>query len=254
MSVSHPNGRDLGRDEPGRRRRRGCGPVALVVAIVLLLGVVAVLDEVARRVAEHRAETTLQQRLGTSQAVDVHFGGWPFSVALLTGRVSSMHLSAPDLTVRSTASQATIRQVDVHANGVHDVRHPGTARADHLTIAGTVSWAELSQHAGATLAFAGDGRASFTRTIDVFGTQQKVDVTARPGIDSTTHKVVLTDVQGTVGGVALPSSLLTSLASSMADRIDLPTKQGLVYTGATATADGVRATMQGSDVALDSLR
>lgn len=237
---------------PRTRRRRGL--IAFLVALVILVGAAAALDEVARRVAESRAASELQRQIGTSQSVGVDFGGWPFSMALVTGRVSDMHITMPSLTTRRTGSDVTIGDVDVVADGVHDVRHPSSAIADRLSVSGTISWAELSQHVGSTIAWADGGRARFTRSIDVLGTATRIEITAVPGIDPATHKVTLTDARATVAGVTVPAALLAQAASTMAQRITLPNVNGLTYQNLAAEQGGLRVTLGGDNVALDSLR
>ncbi len=235
----------------GRRRSRGA--LATLVAIAVLLAVAVGLDALARTVVERQAAQALQQDLGTSQPLSVSIGGWPFSLALITGTARTVTVMAPQLTLSRNGQKVTVSDAEAVATSVHDVRRPADAVAGTLRVAATVSWAEVSRLAGVTISSAGGDRARFTDTISLLGADVAVTISAVPAIDPATHSLVLGDPRASVAGVQIPASALASVTGSLASKIDLPAPVGLAYDSVQASTAGMRVALSGADVRLTAL-
>ncbi len=235
----------------GRRRSRGA--LATLVAIAVLLAVAVGLDALARTVVERQAAQALQQDLGTSQPLSVSIGGWPFSLALITGTARTVTVMAPQLTLSRNGQKVTVSDAEAVATSVHDVRRPADAVAGTLRVTATVSWAEVSRLAGVTISSAGGDRARFTDTISLLGADVAVTISAVPAIDPATHSLVLRDPRASVAGVQIPASALASVTGSLASKIDLPAPVGLAYDSVQASTAGMRVALSGADVRLTAL-
>ena len=233
--------------------RAGRRTLAVLVTLALLVGIAAVLDEVARRVVERQAAQQLQQVIGTSQPLTVRVGGWPFVADLITGTVPTVTVTAPRLDVQHLGERISASDVDIVARDVHDVRHPADAVAGTLDVYATVSWTAVSARGGATITSAGGDRASFTGTVDLLGARVAVTISAVPRIDPATHRLVLSEPKATVAGVDLPTDALASAAQSLASRISLPAPEGFTYQSVQATGGGLRVHLSGSNVHLGGL-
>ena len=233
--------------------RTGRRALAVVLAIVLLLAVAAVLDEVARRMVERQTAVQLQQRFATSQPFGVHIGGWPFTALLVTGSAQSVSVTTPRFQLKPDGGAITVTDVEIVGHHVRDVRRPMDAVARTLDVYATVSWAEVSERGGATITSSGGGRASFTGTVDLLGARVKVSVSAVPQIDPSTHRLVLSQPRATLAGVELPPAALLSVADSLAGRITLPAPKGFTYESVEATSSGLRVHLTGTDVKLAAL-
>ncbi len=234
-------------------RRRTRGALATLVAIVVLLAVAVGLDALARTVVERQAAQALQQDLGTSQPLSVSIGGWPFSLALITGTASNVTVTAPQLTLSRNGQEVTVSDAEAVATSVHDVRRPAEAVAGTLRVTATVSWAEVSRLAGVTISSAGGDRAKFTDTINLLGADVSVTISAVPTIDPASHSLVLGDPRAGVAGVQIPASALASVTGSLASKIDLPAPVGLSYDSVQASMAGLRVVLGGTGVRLSAL-
>lgn len=234
-------------------RRRVRGALATVVAIVVLVAVAVGLDALARSVVERQAARALQQDLATSQPVSVSIGGWPFSLALLTGTARTVTVTAPQLTLNRDGQKITVSGAEAVATSVHDVRRPADAVAGTLRVTATVPWAEVSRLAGVTISSAGGDRARFTDTISLLGADVSVSISAVPAIDPATHSLVLNEPRASVAGVQIPATALASVTGSLSSKIDLPAPVGLAYDSVQASTAGLRVALSGTDVHLSAL-
>jgi LmeA-like phospholipid-binding len=88
-----------------RRARRGCGPRALIVVLVLLAGLLVVADRAAEAVAEDRLATTAQQEAlrydVKGDRPDVEIGGTGFLPQLVRGEFKSVTMTMKQPTISS---------------------------------------------------------------------------------------------------------------------------------------------------------
>jgi LmeA-like phospholipid-binding len=105
----------------------------LLIALLVLVGVLVVVDFVARGYAEGQAGQVLQRSLGLSKQPSVSLGGFPFLVHAATGSFPSVAVEASDVVaqgVKVRKVQITLRDVEFSLSSL------ATGSASKVSIAG----------------------------------------------------------------------------------------------------------------------
>lgn len=227
--------------------------IRTLVVLGVLFAVLAVVDQVARRVAEsqlaQRAQTA--QRLSARPAVSLT--GWPFLTQVISGHYAGGTVTAHSLTVRSLR----VDRLEVDLTGVHeplsDVVRKDISSATADTVTGTVrlTFAALAQASGVRgLTLSGSaGRLTVRRTVTVLGVAVAVRVSARLAVQGGSLTAV--DVRADTGPVSIPRSVVDSAFAEVLSAIKpgaLP--YGLQLSGVRVTSSGVDLTAQGENVSV----
>jgi hypothetical protein len=222
-----------------RRQRIFLGAAA---AVVLAAGAGLVADRVAAGRAAGRVAERLQCAAGLPAAPDVAFGGGPFLTQLARGRFAELRMGARDVPLgRFTATRVEATARDVRLPG------DGPLRAGSVTVVVTLGYAALpGPAAGATAD--GAGRLMLNTTAPLLGRQVPVTVYAAPELAGGRLTVRPVEVEVPLAGLRLPAERLPAAArqTRTVDLPDLPA--GLAYRAVTASADGLRLTVDGRDV------
>lgn len=193
-------------DTEAPRRRRRWPWVLLVVVVLLGLAVVFGGDAIARPLAAQLVSQRIGAALGTDPSkLDVTFSATPLPIQLLDGRVDSVDVSDPDVTLGPLTGDAAI-----HAEGVPLDQNAATTRL-------RISFAIDQQHLD-TLATA-------------FGQGYVESVTLRA-------PDVVTSGRVSVLGASIPLGVVLRPGASDGRLAFTPT--GIVVNGQTITADQLR--------------
>jgi hypothetical protein len=226
------------------RRRRGCLPMLLVLA--LILGVVAVVaDRIAAGVAERRiaemVRSEAERRNVLPVEVEAQVSGFPFLTQALSGRFDGGQVFLSDLKVRTGNTQVrtvTVQQVDIAVDGLSVPRDVLTGAAPHDIIAETLTGTAtvtMDQIAAAVpiqgLKLTGSGKTvRFSAPIPIRGLG--LTATGTANVQLRGNRVVLDVQEIKAGEVQVPRQALDQLTSQFQAGAELPPLPlGLKVTG-----------------------
>ncbi|OFS06946.1 MULTISPECIES: DUF2993 domain-containing protein [Kytococcus] len=237
-------------ERPGDRgaRRRDRRAVAALVALLVLLLTLLVGDLALRRYVVGRIE----QEVGATVhgRVRADLDGWPTAWHVARDEYPEIDgtLSGAVVEVRG---RTVLVDADVRARDVRDLSGGGDAvHVEHLAGRVRTSWEDLSRVTGADLSGDEDGRLSITTDVPVMGERLPVRVTGRPVVDPATGQLGLADAQASLDEVDVPQDVVDGLLPRVATYANLPTYEGLRWTGVRATAEGVELELRGEGVDL----
>ncbi|SDC14495.1 Protein of unknown function [Geodermatophilus telluris] len=223
---------------------------ALLVVLTLLVLLALGVDRVAEGVAEDRVATALQEAGALAGAPEVDLTGWPFLTQAVQGRYDEVRigLTAEDLGRPGTRADVTLRGVHVPLSDALS----GTVQqvpVDRVQGTATLSYALLSRELGAdtTLERAGDG-LRVTRTVEVLGYTVPLTATGDVVLDGDELVVVVEDAAA--AGVDVPDLVVDRAVALLDLRYPVELPYDLQLTGVTPGDDGVRVSVEGSDVVL----
>lgn len=227
--------------------------VRTLLVVVVLLGILALADQIARTVAERQ----LAQQVQTSQSLPsrpaVSLAGWPFVTQAIAGHYAGGTVTAHDLTVRSLR----IDRLDVHLTDVHeplsDLLHRDIrqATADTVTATAHLTYADLARASGVPgLALSGSaGRIRVQRTVTVLGASADLSATARLVVRGGSLRAE--DVRATAGTLGIPGSFADAAFEQVLSSVRpgaLP--YGLRLSGVRVTSTGVDLAAQAENVSV----
>lgn len=227
------------------RRALGCLGVLLLV-VALAVGGVLLGDGQIRRYVEGEVAAGLQREAGLAERPEVTLDGTPFAWHLLrrdfpSGRV---RVDAASTTVEGHAIE--LSEIDAGLGRI-TVEGP-TARIDSVLASGRLSYADLSELAGMTLAHDRDDRIAATFTETVLGLQVTATVTGVPDVSVPDQSVTLAEPQVSVAGIDLGPEVSQQLVQRVATAVKVPLPAGLQLRGLAADARGVVVMASGRDV------
>lgn len=223
----------------------------LVLAVVLV--VLAVLDQVARVVAERQVATRIQTAQQLSSKPSVSLAGWPFTSQAIRGRYTGGTLVARDVTKgKLRIDRLSIKLDDVHeplGRLVH--RDLSTANAQTVTATAHLTFADLATASGVDgLQLSGNnGRLGVSRTVTVFG--QSADLSATARLVVLGGKLSAEDIIAKAGPVTIPQTLAEGAVTEALTELEpgaLP--YGLRLATVRVTSTGLDLTAQAQDVDL----
>lgn len=186
-----------GMGDAARSGRRTGRVLLVLLAVVLVLGAIAVVaDLVVRSVAQQRVAAEIEQKLpeGVEGAVDVRIGGFSVIAQYLSGRMDELELSAPELQVNGTPVDARVVMHGVPT----DLAQPVGRVSASLTI-DEDSLNRLVEGDGIGELALGDGTVGYDGSIDFLGLSVDYSATAEP--EAAGDRVRLTPVDVSVGGL-----------------------------------------------------
>lgn len=180
----------------------GHGLRRLVIALVVLALVLVAADRIAVVVAEHAAESSIQQsqRLTSRPAVDVH--GFPFLTQLAASSYDEITVTAHDVPVGQGRQQLMIANIRLDLHDVDTARNFSRIHARTATATARVSLSALSRVLGVTLSYAGGGRVRASKSFTVAGRTFTPSITAAPAIRNGTLAFISAAVDGAGAEVA----------------------------------------------------
>lgn len=169
--------------------RRGLLVGLVVLAVLGVGGYVA--DAAVRGRVESEAASALRTRLSLDQAPQVSLGGFPFTLALLTGTVPDARATAAQVPLEVGTSRVSLSGVRVQASGISLAGD--TVRVARAEATGVLDYGDLSAIIGVPVAYAGDGRITATYTVDAGPQDVSVGITALPVLDTDAGTIRLTE-------------------------------------------------------------
>ena len=233
----------------------------LLIGLVLMAALVVAADRGGLWLAERVAADRAREQGLRGAVVDVR--GVPFLTQLasrdlrevvVTGDAYRTDLGDPGIGGAGIVPM-DVTGIRVLARDV-SIDSPRHVTAAHLTVAGVVRYAAVSQAAGSgtEVTAAADGQVQVQRSVTIFGRSLQVralaSVTAAPG------EIVLRPTEASMEGAgplgAIATDALISLVTLRYPVPDLP--EGLVLTEAVPTAQGLAVVLTGRSVTLSQLR
>ncbi|MCY9786163.1 DUF2993 domain-containing protein [Nocardiopsis sp. EMB25] len=222
-----------------------------LVVLLLLLGVVAVVADVALRgVAEDMVSERMAERLDMAEEPDVAIGGWAFLPQAVTGDYSQITITADS----AAMAGVTVEQIEASAS---DVRAPLSELLDQPdVVAGTVDgsfvvpYSYFSAHLpeGMTVTTeGGEPRIIGELALPELGLSTSVSAGGEFTVEGDTVRLTPVDVQ--LGDTPIDvGSMVEGMLSFSVQAPELPF--GLTVTDMEATSNGLRITGVGQDVPL----
>jgi LmeA-like phospholipid-binding len=252
-----------------RRPQRRRGLLLPLVAIVLILGAIAVVaDRVAAKAAsdelKSRIEAELVSRDVTYSSLDVVVGGTPFLTQVAEGRYDSITIDMTEVRLPAGAERsATLPELHVVASGVNApttglIEGTASVVAEEVTGSAVVSYAtltgllDLSAYRLSEITFSEEGGAlKASATANVAGLTLPIDALAEVSVVDGEIQVRLRDAHAV--GVPVPNAargFLDDLVSNTLVAKMPPLPFGLTLDDLSATTEGLAVTATGSDVPL----
>ncbi|MDN5761191.1 MAG: DUF2993 domain-containing protein [Microlunatus sp.] len=226
---------------------------SVMIAVISVLAVLTVLivgDRIANTVVENTRANQLQTELSTANRPEVRIGGFPFVTQLLTGKFSSVRVTADGATVRYGDSsipishfEATVTDI-VASNGYADV----TAGQGQATA--VVDWAVLSDLVGQRISYAAADRIRVDISVPV-GQFTVAGFTARPQVNPEDQTITFVEPKVDVGSVDVPQAVVDAAFDSLVRPYpitDLP--YDVKVTGLSVQPDGIAVSGTGQDIPL----
>lgn len=231
-------------------RRHGCGTLALLVALVVLVAGLLVIDEVGRRVAEHELAQRLSSRLGATPEVDVR--GWPFLAQVARNKASDVQVTLPAGSADVGGHHVTFTTLDVDATSISPVTDPNQAVAGYVDASTRLGYSSVSRAIGVTMVPAGGNRVRVTDDLQLFGSSVHLVLTGVPTVQQ--GQLVFTSPVASVDGSQLDQTRSALAASAVSGLVKLPTRAGMAISGLAADEQGITVRMSGDDVSVAALR
>jgi hypothetical protein len=216
-----------------RRRRRGCGLIALLTSLVVLVVLAVVADFAFKAYAQNQIATQVQQAANMTGKPSVTIEGFPFLTQVARHDLKAIDISASNV----PAGKFTITSVNARATGVHPNSSFNGATIDHIN---------------------GSALISFTSLENALGLQGVATISADPANGPNAVKVdagIIGSVKGKVeltgpNTLTLQLGSLSGLASLLGGAVPLQTQTitipklpaGLTVKSVTVTSQGIVAT------------
>lgn len=230
------------------KRRGGCLPIALLLVVVLVLGGLVVADRIVHARAEQEVSRIVQDQLQLSTAPDVAIRGFPFLTQVAANRFGRVDLSGTGITA-GTAERPL--QVDRIALTLRDVITADRfSRITVTALDGTayVSWAEVSRQVDAEVTPQEGGRARVDLTVDLFGQQVDLALSARPVLDVPTQEVRLVEPRVLIASYQVPDVVVDRIAAEYVPPVPINLPLSLQASSITVSANHLELGLAGSDV------
>jgi hypothetical protein len=226
---------------PGRRRR----VVHWVIAVVVLLVILVAADRVSAAVAAKAAQRYLAQQTVFEQAPSVSISGFPFLTQAIEGRYGTVEVKGSQVALDGVVAS------NLHAE-LHGVHLPLSAvfggavhslPVDSITGSLTFTYAEvasLTQIDGLVLREE-DGQLHATATVSIPELNVTTTVSGVAAVAVVSGNLRLSVTQLAATGLAVPSSVLSALAATLAVPIPIPElPYGLQITSVTPGSSGMQ--------------
>ena len=225
----------------------------LVIALVVLIGLLAVADRVGVAVADRVLATQIQDQLGLTERPDVSIHGIPFLTQAVRGHYSDVRVRIPDVDSGKLENIA----VDARLQGAHIAlgdalrRQVDQVPVDRITGDLTVGYADLARASGISgLRITRQGDAlTLSGSVQVLGRQLDASATGRVSVAN--NDIVIDADRAEVNGTPVPQVALDAAARLLSFRV---TPRGLPLslrvTGVTIGDTGLQVSAVSDDAVL----
>ncbi|GMA32779.1 LmeA family phospholipid-binding protein [Litorihabitans aurantiacus] len=233
-----------------RRRRRGRGVVALLVALLILAGLAVAADRIVVGQVEQQVATGLEDGLAATN-VTAEVDGVPFLTQLVAGEITRVDITADS----AVLEDIPFTDVDAVVGAIaFDLGTREIGRAGDLTASGTLATADLQNllereltDLDVTLATRDGAVVAATEVVGGLTLEARLTPRAADGsIAVDVETVTIADLEVSVDD--LPNALAQRLTDLRVDVPGLP--DGLGITNLDVIDAGVRVTVAGTDVDL----
>jgi hypothetical protein len=225
-------------------------PVALLVFLAVVLGLLVVADRVAKGVAEDQLADRVAAEVSGSPSVSI--GGFPFLTQALRGSYDRIEVTGGDL--RQGGLQVSRFEVELH-----DVEVPlgdvlggdvDTVPVSFMTATAVVTAEAVQAASGRPVQISTVGdQVQVTSQVTVLG--RPVTVTGRSAVELAGQQLVVAPTAFTVAGAPAPSAVVAAVGDQLQIRVDVPElPYGLRVTGVHVGDGAVRVTAQAQDTTL----
>lgn len=233
-----------------RNRRRGCGPVTLLILLALVAGLLVVGDRLAVRQAEGFVAENLRtrSRLDTTPQVTIH--GFPFLTQVAARRFDRVDLEGTGVPAGTPERPLRVDRMDLRLSGVDTANNYRQISASDLDGTASVTWGEIGKQVGAQVAPERDGRIRVELTAGIYGQRVPVVVSARPVLDVPSQKVHLSEPRALVARYQVPDVVVERVVAENVPPVDLNLPLSLRASGLTVRRDHLDLGLQGTDIQL----
>ncbi|WP_203566770.1 hypothetical protein [Aestuariimicrobium ganziense] len=238
---------------PPRARRFFRRLVVVLVVLAVLVGVGAF---AAERIVRDEAERIIREQVSTAlggEATTV-LHDQVVLVSLSRDRLDKVTGWVDEAVVSDGEQSVVLDHVDFTAVGVRHPRDANRVTVDKLDAKATISWAETVRITGVDLKHADGNRVEIKHTIEIWGGEVPITLSAEPGVDPATRRFTLRNPKAELSGVEVPQSLLVPLLAKLTENTLLPEVMGLRYQSLVATDEGIVVELTGTDVPLQQPR
>ncbi|WP_431875561.1 LmeA family phospholipid-binding protein [Micromonospora marina] len=221
----------------------------MAAAVLVSGGMAVAVDQAAAGFAEDKLASRLACVAGLPQVPEVNIHGVPFFAQAMDGRYGAVSVLARQISL----AKLTVREASATA---HDVSVPGgegQVRIGRVEAGLVMDYSSLVTQAPAGARLSGsDGLVAIETTAELFGRRVPVTVFAEALLSGATLRVVPLEVEvlGLRTSVdALPAKIP---GASGVSRELPPLPGGLSYRQVTAADDGLRLSIGGEDLALET--
>ena len=222
-------------DKPRRRR-----PV-LVIGIVLIavLAVLFAADRITPVIAGRVVGSNLKSDLGTTDAPEVRFGGFPFLTQLATQNFQDVEVTAHDVRSEQLPGAITVRTINAQLHGVD--LSDDSITVDSADGSALLDYKAVSTLVGHTVSYAGDGRIKIKLLAEIA-------ITASVSVDEQ-GQIGLTDVRiDSANAPGFANQLVQTIVNTLIPSLSLP--DGIRLTGIQIEENGVWAQGTGSHLVI----
>jgi hypothetical protein len=221
---------------PPRRRRRRHPLAWLIVALVVILAILAIGDQVAKGYAQNDIAKQVQSA-GLSAKPSVSIKGWPFLTQILGHDVKTIDISANNVTTTGAKLPFSFTAT---ATGVHLNSSFNSATIDHINGQVTITYQSLDTYLANSIGIPGLSAISISPDPANGPNAVTANAAGIASVDATVTKTAANQITikfGSLGGIA---SLLGGSASIPDQVIDIPKLPlGLVVGTPVATSQGI---------------
>lgn len=230
-----------------RRRRGGCLPIALLLVVVLLGGLV-VADRVVHARAEAEVSRILQNQLELNTAPEVTIHGFPFLTQVAVNRFGHVELSGTGITAGTPERPLQVERMDLTLRDVVTEDRFRQITATELDGTAYVTWAEISRQVNAEVTPQEGGRVRVDLTADLYGQQADFVLSARPELDVPTQQVRLVEPRVLIARYQVPAAVVERIAAEYVPPVPIALPLALQASSLTIGPDHLELGLVGTDV------
>ncbi|MDO5498549.1 MAG: DUF2993 domain-containing protein [Propionibacteriaceae bacterium] len=232
------------------RKRRGCGPIALLIALVVVLGVLVGVDRVAIGQVETYVARTLRTQLQLAEEPAVTIHGFPFLTQVARNRFDRVDLSGRDVPAGTPEQPLLVEQMDLQLGDVRTADRFQRITAGDLSGSAYITWAEVADQAGVPLRPEEGDRVRVDVTANLYGQHVPFVVSARPVLDVASQQVRLSEPQLLVASYRVPDAVVQRIADETVPPIELSLPMGLSASDLRVGQEYLELDLSGTDVRL----
>lgn len=224
----------------------------LVITLLVLAVLLVLVDRAAKLGAEGIAGSELRTANGLNQAPDVDIAGFPFLTQFASGHYPRVSATAGNLRVGSSSASVRLSRVRVQFHQVTASKDFRRFSAERATARATITYHDLGQALGISVAYDGTGRVRATKTFRVLGQSISPTVSVKPVVANQTLSFTGSRLKDLPDA---PPQVVDAFASIFG--LDLPLKKlpfHVTVTSLEVDRSGVQLRLAGRDLRYTSHR